>query len=1789
MEENKNYSVSDDDDFGGDLDIDTVSDDEYLDVFNDEEPDSSNDEPDDNFDDDLIDNTDDDIDSEKEDKKKKDKKDALRKEKEAQDEYERQAMLDEDAELRKQSGISEDKPVENIDNRNIAHVTEAEHGTTIDDDFISQLANGPTYDEEQSAIIAESNRVIANNEALSDTLAAQRENNGEYGYGVLEAGGEASAISSLNQDKGSNNTEHTTQDSGTENMPNEVYEKNGTQEPETVNVTDSIREESVLQYSDIVTDEQNTEYSKTDMQTNDTQSDNDIHYGYGTLKSDNIEPNYAEKQNIGSNYTADTAPNYATNDTSRADIAYEADYTKNDAPEYNSQNVTKADTDDNAGSIIDIIADASAKENVQVVEVKEDKIPDNIITESEQERNNYVSVDGVDKVLASTANNPEKNDNTQVEKSRTVDTKTADETPDINIIDKLTGDNIATPEEADNSKKAIIADDVVHVFREAVAGMNIDNNAVKVSDMYISENGSYENDAIKDTSNYSARIGEDATESNNIEDKSNTDTISKILSDTNATVDFVTRDGAIIENTSVINSELLQGNVAVLAERLKSVASEAEKIAINTKIEAINTDVNNLENKRTEFATNTTSAVSEIASVTGMSIDDIKKCVTNNDTDILLSNGIKSGTVDEIKAHYTNIKSIDKAIAELKSDGAVKNETKERISAMGISLNTSDGELANKLKEKEIKSASVDDTHKETETRKEQKSHFKEDALHTFAIGLNVTAVRLQQAGQIMVDKTKDDILYGDRYMRTGRDEIKKYTQPMATVATMIGLTGLASDTKHQVANISNAGAKAAKAITDGKMDVLDLNLSRKELKEKLKSAGVSRDAISQITKNKTDIQLMLRVKANLLDKQGRGLVGLSDADKKLLSGNDFFNLKNKEVGDLLKRHLAGSDNDVVRYMVTNGRLNSKDIRNLVKKKNIEKNGINSDDVALLKLIGKTQRMRGAKIELDKRRIQLIQQRVKKSAMEIMKGDKNTEAGVKNLQMAYKTTRLVSHAVPYDLTKKILLGTKRGGYKGVISIAAKTLAKGGKFSAKILSKHANKLAVQFAKNTAVGRTLAKGVATVKQGADAAKSAVKTGAKVVAAPVTNSVNAAKKAYKEAARKAREVAKKAAQTKAGKVAAATAKAGGKGVSLFVGKPLKAGAGVARKISASIGKIISVWNKIKKFLLIGALCIVASYMMTVLFVNMILTIFNQDGETIQTVLLADSDNFVEEQIQRISDKFATRKEDAISTGEGTPINPNVVNGHTISKYGHPDSTGNWVKGYKIYYTDSDGNVIQDGQNNVKDTLILTYVQMDGEWGINQEDGDPTGDSFENKAIKMMDKWYDWLNDSGKNNVEESDIYFCDDGCDTIYYTCNDDAIADNDDHDYVSMSVAQSEINAGAHVYPAGKTLSKKNYGDYYIATCNGHDHGKEETEIVGPKGCDDYEVTFDEDKHTGVAYYTAKCNGHTNDKGVRTRHVDYKGVISRPEKCDYYNLTEEDGKIIATCNKEGGRSHDHGTKRGTGVDTFIGCTDYSVQYYCTGHSATMCYGHKDVTIKIPVKVMQDAFDAKKKVSGDGLYSYLPIDKPWSEDDKEWCFDLYNADWYDLYGIDPMGGVGFTVDGTFDEGEIADIVASIGSTSTVRQNIIKSALSQVGSLPYYFGGKPRSGSVPIITNVGYAGAEAQRPDTDDNRTIAGLDCFGFCQWSYWNATGQNILPEGTNATTTMVYNLDSYGNLVNIPKSELQPGDLGFMRGHTGIYAGNVNGVDMWIHCNAGSNTVSYQAYNGFTRYYRLNGLE
>ena len=322
--------------------------------------------------------------------------------------------------------------------------------------------------------------------------------------------------------------------------------------------------------------------------------------------------------------------------------------------------------------------------------------------------------------------------------------------------------------------------------------------------------------------------------------------------------------------------------------------------------------------------------------------------------------------------------------------------------------------------------------------------------------------------------------------------------------------------------------------------------------------------------------------------------------------------------------------------------------------------------------------------------------------------------------------------------------------------------------------------------------------------------------------------------------------------------------------------------------------------------------------------------------------------------------------------------------------------------------------------------------------------------------------------------------------------------------------------------------------------------------------------------------------------RNNGAKFFGNIISNSKGEYY-VTQCKGHAVITPDGNG-VNHISYKSHGSAVNKAPSskCKNYSTTYYCTGHKIKVCYGHRDITIKIPIKTMTDAFSENFMVSDHSFPTHL--NGQWEEDSQDWCSSLYSADWYDLYGKDPSGGIGFTPGSSMSPEDIKQVLDNCGSVSEIRQNIISSALSQVGSLPYYYGGKPTSGGVPIQTNHGPAGSTTSVED-HIGRTTAGLDCFGFCQWAYWNATGSNILPEGSSCTTTTVYNSTQCGNLKRLSgASELKVGDLGFLAGHVGIFAGvSGDGQLMWIHCNGSANTVSYGPYNGFTRYYRLKGLD
>ena len=167
---------------------------------------------------------------------------------------------------------------------------------------------------------------------------------------------------------------------------------------------------------------------------------------------------------------------------------------------------------------------------------------------------------------------------------------------------------------------------------------------------------------------------------------------------------------------------------------------------------------------------------------------------------------------------------------------------------------------------------------------------------------------------------------------------------------------------------------------------------------------------------------------------------------------------------------------------------------------------------------------------------------------------------------------------------------------------------------------------------------------------------------------------------------------------------------------------------------------------------------------------------------------------------------------------------------------------------------------------------------------------------------------------------------------------------------------------------------------------------------------------------------------------------------------------------------------------------------------------------------------------------------------------------------------GSMGSGENVSLTDKELVDFVNGQNCNDT-RKHILSTALSLVGKVPYFWGGKSGPGwndewnTPKLVTAAGSSSTGTIRP--------YGLDCSGFTAWTYSTALGVDI-GAGTSG---------QYPKTSAVTKEELLPGDLGFLASsggkewsHVLMFAGyDQNGMGMWVHCTSGKgvviNTPSY----------------
>ena len=144
-----------------------------------------------------------------------------------------------------------------------------------------------------------------------------------------------------------------------------------------------------------------------------------------------------------------------------------------------------------------------------------------------------------------------------------------------------------------------------------------------------------------------------------------------------------------------------------------------------------------------------------------------------------------------------------------------------------------------------------------------------------------------------------------------------------------------------------------------------------------------------------------------------------------------------------------------------------------------------------------------------------------------------------------------------------------------------------------------------------------------------------------------------------------------------------------------------------------------------------------------------------------------------------------------------------------------------------------------------------------------------------------------------------------------------------------------------------------------------------------------------------------------------------------------------------------------------------------------------------------------------------------------------------------------------------------------SMERRMVVTYALALVDKVDYFWGGKSpvlgwddRWGELMEVT--------AEGSDTTGTEQPYGLDCSGFVDWAFYNASGgEYVIGQGGGA-------IEQHANCVDIEWDEVQPGDLLFYPEdeHVGIAAGrDWLGRLLVVHCASGTGGVAISHRTGF----------
>jgi hypothetical protein len=262
----------------------------------------------------------------------------------------------------------------------------------------------------------------------------------------------------------------------------------------------------------------------------------------------------------------------------------------------------------------------------------------------------------------------------------------------------------------------------------------------------------------------------------------------------------------------------------------------------------------------------------------------------------------------------------------------------------------------------------------------------------------------------------------------------------------------------------------------------------------------------------------------------------------------------------------------------------------------------------------------------------------------------------------------------------------------------------------------------------------------------------------------------------------------------------------------------------------------------------------------------------------------------------------------------------------------------------------------------------------------------------------------------------------------------------------------------------------------------------------------------------------------------------------------------------------------TATGSDAERADGSADASVKSRTVTHNS--CPGHIDLIIYMKIRGLDEknglyAVDAvgnaPEQIGADGW-------EGWTDENRTYAHNLSDLDWYERYGLSLSI---ITMRNPLTAAEIEEYMSLLPEdVSEDRKAVIEFALSSVGKVPYYWGGKASSAGYDGNQFGSLVGADVK------GRVLKGLDCSGWINWVYWSALGQRLPYESTSGLAFL-------GS--KISRDQLQPGDIVVRTGedaHVIMFLGwTEDGKILCIHeSSAGVNNVTVATRDAYWPYYR-----